>query len=116
MTDSAFKTRVRELRIEAYGTQEAFAYRGGVSRATVQNWESGKHIPNLAEAARLAELFGVSLDYLAGMTDEREPAPAAPRSDGRRRSPAPLAVDPLGPLAHSQREPARSAPRRRGAD
>jgi len=67
VADVTFKDRIRELRQRDFPSQVAFAYRAGVSYATVQNWESGKHPPRLDEAARLAALFGLSLDYLAGI-------------------------------------------------
>lgn len=65
-----FRDRIRELRTLHFPSQEAFAYRVGVSRGTVQNWEAGKHLPKMAEAMAAADLFGVSLDYLMGRSDD----------------------------------------------
>lgn len=69
MDEQIFQARLRALRKERHGTQEAFAFRSGVSRATVQNWESGRHVPSLSDAVLIADQLGVSLDYLAGRTD-----------------------------------------------
>lgn len=86
---SNFHIRIRELRAEAFGTQEKFAYHAGVSRATVQNWERGTFQPNLSQAARLADIFGVSLDFLAGRSDARGGGrgvqPSAIDADGQSR-------------------------------
>ena len=43
----------------------------------LQKWETDLHIPNLCAAAQLAKTLHVSLDYLACLTDERTPPPAA---------------------------------------
>jgi transcriptional regulator with XRE-family HTH domain len=39
----------------------------GVTEKTVLRWEQGKNDPQLDVATRVADLFGVSLDYLAGI-------------------------------------------------
>lgn len=38
----------------------------GVTEATVSRWVNGKGIPNFEQLIKLADLLGVSLDYLAG--------------------------------------------------
>ena len=47
-------------------SQEALAEKIGVSRQTVAKWESGESTPDLALAAELAAVFGISIDRLAG--------------------------------------------------
>ena len=47
-------------------TQQELAERLFVSRQTVSSWETGRNLPSLETLARLAELLGVSTDYLLG--------------------------------------------------
>ena len=44
----------------------------GLNRSAVAKWKSGGK-PNGTTAAKLAEFFGVTTDYLLGQTDERSP-------------------------------------------
>ena len=58
-------------------SQEELADQLGVSRQAVSKWESAGSIPDLQKIIQLAELFGVSTDYL--LKDEMEPSePSAP--------------------------------------
>lgn len=45
-------------------SQENVAEKLGVSRQTIAKWENGESTPDVALAAKLAELFNVSLDAL----------------------------------------------------
>ena len=47
----------------------------GLNRSAVAKWKSGGK-PNGSTAARLAEYFGVTTDYLLEQTDEKTPAEA----------------------------------------
>lgn len=60
---------LRKLRKAEGLTQQALAEKMGVSRSTVAMWETGTDC-GMENAQRLAELFGVSLDYLMGRTDD----------------------------------------------
>ena len=52
-------------------TQSALAEKLGVSNRTLRDWENdARRVPSSA-AIQMAELFGCSLDYLFGLTDER---------------------------------------------
>lgn len=54
-------------------TQEELADRVDVSKSTVARWEQGV-LPPFADALiAMHELFGCSIDYLLGLTDERKP-------------------------------------------
>jgi transcriptional regulator with XRE-family HTH domain len=57
-------------------SQKELAERLGVSPATVSNWVKGVFTPRLAEAAAIAGIFGVSLEFLAfdGVEDPRGPS------------------------------------------
>lgn len=48
-------------------TQEDLAQKLGVSRQSVSKWESAGAIPDLKKIIQLADLFGVSTDYLLKM-------------------------------------------------
>lgn len=60
----------------------------GLSRATIQNYESGRTQPKASELALLVDLFGVSADYLLGLTDDAAPAAARGGGEGREEPPA----------------------------
>ncbi|MGX8699162.1 MAG: helix-turn-helix transcriptional regulator, partial [bacterium] len=45
-------------------TQEELAEKIGISRQAYAKWESGATVPDLEKAARLAEVYGVTLDAL----------------------------------------------------
>ena len=69
--------RVRELR-EARGIQQKeLAIDLGVSQPTISDWESGRKVPSAKSTARLADYFGVSVDYLLGREDEKKPTPVS---------------------------------------
>ena len=69
--------RVRELR-EAKGIQQKeLAIDLGVSQPTVSDWESGRKVPSAKSTAKLADNFGVSVDYLLGRENEKKPTPVS---------------------------------------
>lgn len=70
-----FKTRIRALRKETSETQVQVAKAIGVSGRYYQNLELGENLPGIECFIALADHFGVSLDYLAGRSEEREPRP-----------------------------------------
>ena len=70
-----FKTRIRTLRKEIGETQVQVAKAIGVSGRYYQNLELGENLPGIECFIALADHFGVSLDYLAGRSEEREPKP-----------------------------------------
>lgn len=43
----------------------------GISQTTFSNWKSGRSIPNSSNLQKLADYFGVTIDYL--MTGKEEP-------------------------------------------
>lgn len=60
-------------------TQEELAEKVGVARQTVAKWESGDALPDLGNAAHIAEVFDVSLDALVRHDEERTGHPVPPR-------------------------------------
>jgi len=72
--------RVRELR-EAKGIQQKeLAIDLSVSQPTISDWESGRKVPSARSTQKLADYFGVSVDYLLG----REIADKTPVPKGER--------------------------------
>ena len=67
-----FKDRLRALRTENGAKQEEMAELLGIRLRAYQNYEYGSSFPNYKNFLRLADYFGVSLDYLAGRSDIRE--------------------------------------------
>ena len=66
-----FSNRLKELRIEKGLSQENLSkelnYK--ISQSAIAMWELNKRIPNLDALIILAQYFGVSIDYLAGLED-----------------------------------------------
>ena len=56
--------RLRELRNKSGLTQNEIASKLGVSGQTILNWENGIYEPKINQLIQLADLFGVSIDYL----------------------------------------------------
>ena len=64
-----FAERLRDLRLERNLTQQALAQDLGVTQPAIQRWEASLQIPNIQICSKIAQYFGVSLDYLAGLED-----------------------------------------------
>ena len=67
--------RIRDLRIDRGLTQEAVAKILHVSQNTYSQYEIGISRYPLDAVVKLAEFYGVSMDYLVGLTDEQKPYP-----------------------------------------
>ena len=65
-----FAQRLRELRIERGLSQYQLAGELGVSRGLIGNYEQGSREPDYATLAGIAKYFGVSVDYILGLTDK----------------------------------------------
>ena len=63
--------RLKLMRSRMGLTQEDVAEKVGVSRQAVAKWEKGETLPDIESCIKLADLFGVSLDYLVGRAEER---------------------------------------------
>lgn len=63
--------RLRELRKERHETQKQVAAAIGYSERPYQSLEAGEYQPSMETAWKLADHFGVSIDYLVGRSDER---------------------------------------------
>lgn len=65
--------KIRTERIKKGLSQAQLAKIIGVSQQAVAKWEIGKAYPDIGMLSRLADLFDVSLDFLAGRSDTRQP-------------------------------------------
>lgn len=63
------QNRIKELRLSKKITQVELAKHLSVSQGTLSFWEQGKYEPDNKSLAKLADYFGVSVDYLLGKTD-----------------------------------------------
>lgn len=66
------KTRVRELRKQSKLTQQQLADLVHVSNRTIISIEKGQHSPSLMLAYRIAEVFGVTVEELCCLKENRE--------------------------------------------
>lgn len=69
-----FPERFKKLREEKKWTQEEVAKMLGTSRSTVGDYEIGRKMPKYDRLKQIADLFGVSVDFLIGRSDIKEPA------------------------------------------
>lgn len=73
--------RLRTLRKNMQLYQKDVASHLGIDRTTYVKYETGASQPDGATLAKLADYFGVTVDYLLGREEQKE-KPAAPKSDG----------------------------------
>lgn len=62
---------IKKLRQEKGLTQKQLAQEVHITQTAVSQWELGKTAPDKQTANKLADFFGVSLDFLLGRTTER---------------------------------------------
>lgn len=61
--------RIKNLREDRDLRQIDVAIATGIDQRTLSNYETGKTYPDAPSIVRLAAYFGVSCDYLLGVTD-----------------------------------------------
>lgn len=64
--------RLKECRLEKGYTQAEAANYSDITEHTYQNYELMARQPKLEILIRIADVYGVSLDYLVGRTDKKE--------------------------------------------
>lgn len=64
-----FRERLKELRTERGWTQKTLAQKLNVTDDCVFFWEKGRSEPSIQQILDLADLFGVTTDYLLGKSD-----------------------------------------------
>ncbi len=67
--------RIRNLREDSDLTQEAVGRMINLPQRTYAYYESGGRMVPPRVLRALAELYGVSVDYILGLTDEKKPYP-----------------------------------------
>ena len=65
-----FGDRLKELRKEHNLTQEDIGNLCDVAKNTVSNWENNVNQPSFEITKKLAEYFGVTIDYLLNFTQD----------------------------------------------
>ncbi|MDO4389687.1 MAG: helix-turn-helix transcriptional regulator [Eubacteriales bacterium] len=67
--------RLRELRKERGYTQVKMQMLTGIDQSDYSKIESGKRYYTFEQCKRIAVALQTSMDYLAGLTDQKEPYP-----------------------------------------
>ena len=65
--------RLRECRRKSGYTQMQAAIYSDITETAYENYERGTRMPKLDILVRIADMYKVSLDYLAGRTDDPRP-------------------------------------------
>ena len=60
------RNRIRDLREDMDLRQSDLAEKTGIDQRTISNYETGKTAPDAYSLIKLADFFGVSIDYLVG--------------------------------------------------
>ncbi|WP_052807139.1 helix-turn-helix domain-containing protein [Risungbinella massiliensis] len=68
-----FSQRLRAARQRKKLTQKQLANHVGVVATTVVRWEQGKYEPDTDTITKIADLLGVTADYLIGMDGKKDP-------------------------------------------
>lgn len=73
--------RLKDLREDRDMAQKQIAAVLGIDQRVYSNYETGKRDIPVRHLIKLADYYGVSADYLLGMTNEKRPYP---RPDARK--------------------------------
>lgn len=68
-------SRLKELRLEKGYTQVKMQMLTGIDQSDYSKIESEKRYYTFEQCRRIALALGTSMDYLAGITDEKKPYP-----------------------------------------
>ncbi len=63
--------RIKKLRKEKKITQIRLSIELEVSQETISAYEKGKYYPSAAMLIKLRDIFGVSIDYILGLSDTK---------------------------------------------
>lgn len=74
--DGEVANKIKQLRKQHGISQTQLAQKLNVHQTAVSQWELNRTIPDIDTLKNLSDLFGVSVDYLLGRTDE--PSPSSP--------------------------------------
>ena len=76
-------SKLKELRKKKGFTQIKMQMLTGIDQSNYSKIERGKRYMSFEECKRIALALGTSMDYLAGLTDERRPYPRAGQEEER---------------------------------
>jgi transcriptional regulator with XRE-family HTH domain len=62
--------RLKESRQKNHLTQDELAEKLNTVKAQISRWERGESVPHAETLVELSHIFGVSVDYLLGLSDE----------------------------------------------
>ena len=79
--DMDLASRIKQLREGAGLTQLELAKILQVSNSTLSQYESGARVPSDEMKAAIADYFRVSLDYLYGRTNQKQPSSTIPKEN-----------------------------------
>ena len=86
-TSTKIGAQIKQLRLAAGMTQRELAQRINVGNTTLSQYESGARVPSDEVKLKIAMVFGVSVDYLLGATDSREPKSKMPAASAVAQRP-----------------------------
>jgi transcriptional regulator with XRE-family HTH domain len=69
---TVFNQRLKKIRNDKGLTRQQIFESTGVSTDTLKSWEYGNTKPTVENLKVLAQFYKVSLDYIAGLTDNPE--------------------------------------------
>lgn len=70
----AFAQRLKQLRKKIVISQAELAKQFNISTGTIGMWETGQRMPDSDMLVKIAQYFGVSVDYLLGNDEMKKPA------------------------------------------
>lgn len=70
---TTFGERFKQLRKEKNMTQEGLAKKFFLNKSSISRYEQNKQVPEMDLLKKFADFFDVSVDYLLGRTDIRNP-------------------------------------------
>lgn len=79
---SILSIRLKALRRQHDENQEQAAQFMGVTRSAYSSYERGINVPPYAKLKLIGDHYGVSIDYLMGHTNNKEPIAATPKERG----------------------------------
>lgn len=97
-----FGEKLQKLRQKAGMSQDALAERLDVSRQAVSRWERDETMPETDKVVALADLFGVTTDYLLRQGAEEEPQAAQPAASAPHKDSGRDILERLGYLAKTK--------------
>ena len=75
--------RLKELRKERGYTQVKMQMLTGIDQSDYSKIENGKRYLSYEQCIKVATALNTSMDYLAGLTDQKEPYPRAKRNSDK---------------------------------